>query len=869
MKYQIRHLVSGYFVLCCVSLGPVLTFCPRLSKLLHSFIARQIIKTGLFDPEFYNALHSESKASGYNGLLHFVAIGDKQGLLPSPVFDPSYYRVQASHFPLSSSCNSILHYALIGRYFGKSPSPHFDLKYYLKANPDVADSGMDPLVHFLRHGGSEGRNPSRLFDSAQYLSGHQQADRQKINPLVHFLTSNCAQDVSYGSLINGGDSSVKVLANLPPCSEWSQILANRPMVQHPLVDVIVPIYKNKSLTLRCIYSVLASNQLTPFELVVINDASPDEALVLSLRELAEQGLITLLENESNQGYVYSANLGMSLHPNRDIVQLNSDTEVFNDWLDRLRACAYHDKQTATVTPLSNNATICSYPVFNRDNVNPLELDYAELDNLTASVNIGSVVETPTGVGFCMYIRRNCIEIIGLYDQDSFGRGYGEENDFCQRAQKKGWRNLIACDVFVRHHGSASFQGDRADLVAHAMQMINKLHPNYHKDVSRFVSSDPMAQYRRRLDEARRNRQIMENNVLLLCHNLGGGTERFLREEANRLENDGYGVFIMRPYLDDSYVVTPSKTKDLINIPPSELDDSDLFLALIKELKIKEIQFHHILGLDVKVLGLLIRAAQESQIKIKVYIHDYLAICPRINLVDDSGIYCGEPPAEQCNVCLEHNGSRFGVLDIVEWRQQFYALFRVAVVIVVPDIDVSGRLKKYFTDIDFEVKAHELPESFPVVPKTRSINSEEKVKIVVIGAISQIKGFDVLIACAEDAQKRRLPLEFVVLGYTVNDAKAVEMGISVAGKYSEDDGLALLKEINPDAVFLPSVWPETYSYTLSLALKFGVPVFAFDLGAISSRLKALGEASNLISLSSLSKISELNDWVIKRCQNNVF
>lgn len=869
MEYQIRRLVSGYFVLCWVSLGRLLTISVRLSNLFHSFIARQIIKTGLFDPEFYDAQH-KSKASGYDGLFHFVAIGDRQGLLPSPVFDPSYYRSQASRLLLSSSCNSILHYILIGRHFGKSPSPHFDLKHYLKANPDVANSGMDPLLHFLRHGGGEGRNPSRLFDSAQYLSEHQEADRQKINPLVHFLTSNCTQDGSYSSLINGGDSSVTAgLLNLPPCSEWSQILVNRQNDQHPLVDVIVPVYKNKSLTLQCIYSVLASNQLTPFELIVINDASPEEDLVFCLKELALQGLITLLENEGNQGYVYSANRGMTLHSDRDVVQLNSDTEVFNDWLDRLRACAYQDNQTGTITPLSNNATICSYPAFNRDNVISLELTYPELDNLAASINSGASVETPTGVGFCMYIRRNCIEAIGIYDQDSFGRGYGEENDFCQRAQKRGWRNLIACDVFVRHYGSASFQGDRADLVAHAMQMINKLHPHYHKDVSWFVSSDPMAQYRRRLDEARRNRQVMENNVLLLSHNLGGGTERFVREEANRLENDGYGVFIMRPYLDDSYIVTPARTKDLINIPPFELDDCDRFLALTKELKIKDIQFHHMLGLDVKVVGLLIKAAQESQIKIKVYIHDYLAICPRINLVDDSSIYCGEPPAEQCNVCLRHNGSRFGVLDIVEWRQQFYALFRVAEVIVVPDIDVSKRLKKYFMDIDFEVKAHESPEDFPVNSITSCIHSEGKIKIVAIGAISQIKGFDVLLACAEDAQKRHLPLEFVVLGYTVNDAKAVEMGISVTGKYSEDDGLALLKEINPHAVFLPSVWPETYSYTLSLALKFGVPVFAFDLGAISSRLKVLGNASNLISLNSLSKISELNDWLIKKCQKNDF
>ncbi|PIQ13986.1 MAG: hypothetical protein COW70_01700 [Hydrogenophilales bacterium CG18_big_fil_WC_8_21_14_2_50_58_12] len=273
---------------------------------------------------------------------------------------------------------------------------------------------------------------------------------------------------------------------LPPCPEWNNIFSSSSPHQQVHVDVIVPVYKDKQLTLRCLYSVLAAKQQTAFELIVINDASPDGELVSCLQELKRQGLITLIENDVNKGYVYSANLGMSLHQDRDVVQLNSDAEVFGDWLDRMRNCAYQNGRVSTVTPLSNNATICSYPFFNRDNPEPLELKYEELDALASSVNKGKAVETPTGVGFCMYIRRECISEIGYYDRDSFGRGYGEENDFCQRAQKKDWINLICCNVFVLHHGSASFQGDRMALVTHAMQMINKLHPNYHKDVAQFV-----------------------------------------------------------------------------------------------------------------------------------------------------------------------------------------------------------------------------------------------------------------------------------------------------------------------------------------------------------------------------------------------
>ena len=56
----------------------------------------------------------------------------------------------------------------------------------------------------------------------------------------------------------------------------------------------------------------------------------------------------------------------------------------------------------------------------------------------------------------MYIRRAALADIGLFDAEAFGRGYGEENDFCLRASARGWRHLLACDTFVYHEGAVSF-----------------------------------------------------------------------------------------------------------------------------------------------------------------------------------------------------------------------------------------------------------------------------------------------------------------------------------------------------------------------------------------------------------------------------
>nr|WP_301340867.1 glycosyltransferase [Azospirillum brasilense] len=113
--------------------------------------------------------------------------------------------------------------------------------------------------------------------------------------------------------------------------------------------------------MACLRSVLAADDATPREVVVIDDASPDADLVGDLTALAEAGRITLLRNPRNLGFPATVNRGLALHPDRDAVLLNADTLVAGNWLERLRAAARSVPDVGTVTPLSNDATILSYP----------------------------------------------------------------------------------------------------------------------------------------------------------------------------------------------------------------------------------------------------------------------------------------------------------------------------------------------------------------------------------------------------------------------------------------------------------------------------------------------------------------------------
>ena len=107
-------------------------------------------------------------------------------------------------------------------------------------------------------------------------------------------------------------------------------------------------------------------------------------------------------------------------------------------------------------------------------------------------------DIPTAVGFCMYIRRELLDAIGLFDAETFGRGYGEENDFCMRAMKAGFRNVLCDDTFVAHAGSRSFASDTEALKARNSQLLFAKHPEYLGLVQRFIAADPIAPIRARI-----------------------------------------------------------------------------------------------------------------------------------------------------------------------------------------------------------------------------------------------------------------------------------------------------------------------------------------------------------------------------------
>lgn len=837
-----KRRAAGFVVAWLLGLLRCMSGMRALTCVERSLLKKLVIRSQLFDSDWYKANNPEAAVAAGDALDHYVARGDAEGRSPMPLFDPEYYRRAAGCGPCCP--NSLVHYFLVGQYRCVSPSQWFDVAYYLQTQKDVARQCHEPLLHYLRHGGREARSPHPQFDGEWYTRQHPEVRSQGINPLLHYLENGhrAASPTRYAQ-----DKQRRDDEGLCIEPDWQALRPLEPDGD-PVVDIIVPVYKNRELTLRSIARVLEGEYTVAAELVVVNDSSPDRALVEELEELAEAGFFTYLCNSENLGFVRTVNKAMRLHPDRDVVLLNADTEVYNNWLDRLYATASRDEAVATVTPLSNNATICSYPRFLHDNPYPLETPYDELDRMAAEWNRGVSVLAPTGVGFCMYIRRAALDDVGYFDEKAFGRGYGEENDFCQQAILRGWVNRIAGDVFVRHVGAASFLGEREKQVARGLEVIDKRHPGYRKEVDAFIHRDPLALPRQNLDLARLQGFIREENVLMICHSRGGGAEKHLEEDVAAARAQGKGVFTLRPAPEGTSELSLQHPDclELLNQPRLDLADCDRMVSILQRLGITEINEHGMVDFDPQAPVHLTRLVRALGVPLHLDIHDYKVICPRINLMDEAGMYCGEPDERTCNWCLASRKNSFGATDIGEWRRIHRQLLSQASAVVVPDEDVADRLRGYYADLAYTVVPHD--DDFPVsASRLPRLDGNGVLHVVIIGAISQIKGFDVLLACARHGRTENLPIRFTVLGHSLNDRQLVNEGVAVTGRYRDDEAEALLRSLDPGFVWLPSTWPETYSYTLSIALATNFPVAAFDIGAIATRLRRKDRGQYLMPL----------------------
>lgn len=740
--------------------------------------------------------------------------------------------------------------SLLGGVLAAHRSRLFDVDYYCWAYPQVTERHFaSPLLDYCRDGWRSGRVPNRLLDAVCDAD-----DPPATDPLV-------AHAGRFGAGVRPTPASV--LALMPVLRpERSRSEASAASIRRARamtapksqLAVVVPVYNHPELLPPLVASLL---EHTPPDvlLLFVENGSEDPRVRPALLRLkaAYPSRVQVECLDANVGFSGACNHGIRAAGQRDVILLNNDTVVSPRWSDALRLAAYGDDRIGSATAVSNNSGAVSVP---EHGYNEMPTGLSVADVARGWMHGPDVVfDWHTGHGFCMYLKRAMLDDVGLFDEAAFGKGYGEENDLCLRACRRGWAHRIVPRAFVWHLNAASFgSAEKPERVRKAGLILRARYPelttleaigprgwNAARPIFHLVASSIAAGPRPR-----------PRLLFVLSGILDGGTfyttsdlARSLKDsfESFLLVSDGCRMRMLDALRPDTAPLREHTLSDFVPLGThslAEYDDTLIDWAL--DLGIEIVHVRHLLRGSVGFIPRL----HSLRVPVVFSFHDYYAACPALKLLDSRHRFHPEGVADGETRFLDWTPQRPGgpLLDTgyaTDWKRRFetrIAPFCDAFVTTSPDArarlgDLLPVLRERIADFHVIPHGRDFPafESLSVPPPPG-----EPVRILVPGAFTPDKGAGIVEAMAEADGGRTVV--FHILGATHRSPEALARpGLVFHGPYRRSEFAARVREIRPSFAAVLSPWPETWCHTLTECWAAGVPVFAFDLGAPGERLRS--------------------------------
>lgn len=793
---------------------------------------KQIKKSGLFDFKYYQKNNSDVLMAGVDPLKHFIIEGWKEG---------------------------------------RNPSAEFDVNFYLSSYPDVASSGINPLLHYLKKGKKEGRkaNPAeqaiikvskmkRVISLGKYVKNNPHLINRfikeiQINGIRKTITKikNKSHKLETSMTAVQGSTDLKEILGL---FRESPNIPNLKVTKP--IDILIPVYDGKEYLIPLFQSIFTNTSL-PYRLVVCDDKSSD-ATVLPLLNTIKNSNPTvnmiILENAENLGFVKTVNKLAKLAENH-FVLLNTDTEVPPNWIERLMYPVFEMEKIASTTPFTNAGTICSFPNYLEDNPIFENMNVNEIDKQFQFVNFDkTTIELPTGVGFCMGVNKTLVDNIGMFDE-IFGKGYGEENDWCQRAIEQGYKNLHVTNLFVYHkHGGSFPNEEKQRLIQTNLRILNKKHPTYDEQVQSIVTKNELSLLREILEYKTKNNNL--SSVLIFDHNLSGGAHDYIEEDIIKRVSASQAVCLIRYdfNITKKYIVKLITNKQEIKLQTPDLNE---IIKFLKQMQFDEIFVNSLVMYpDIKnIIGLISDIKKHTSSKVIVPIHDFFPVCPSYTLLDETMTYCGVPnDDERCNQCLAKNKGEFKIFeketDIRKWRETWQKLFEQSDEILCFSHSSKTIFSKAYPNFDDKIQVfpHDISGRYTKIYKHD--NQNKQIRIGILGGINEAKGALVIQKLVKHIETNHLNAKVILIGQI--SIPITSPYFEVTGRYEKTKLAEIVKEKKITQFLIPSIWPETFSYTTDEIMQMGYPLIVFDLGAPAERVKNY-KLGKVIQIQKLSEV----------------
>nr|WP_250620460.1 glycosyltransferase [Bacillus subtilis] len=247
-------------------------------------------------------------------------------------------------------------------------------------------------------------------------------------------------------------------------------------------SIIVLTYNQLALTKQCLESIWKHTNNDCIEVIVIDNGSHD-----GTRDYLKQiTSIKAIFNKTNEGFAKACNQGLEVASGDNILFLNNDTVVTNQWLEPMIKLLYQDDKIGMVGPVSNYVSGPQQVPVNYTNVEEIE-DFSRLYCLQQRGRSKAVLRL---VGFCLLVKKKVLDEVGGFDERFVGGSF-EDDDLSLRVLQAGYQLKIALDSFVHHHGHATFTGN-PDLSINQLYEENRQRfiDKWKVDVTTFFDSQP-------------------------------------------------------------------------------------------------------------------------------------------------------------------------------------------------------------------------------------------------------------------------------------------------------------------------------------------------------------------------------------------
>ena len=217
-------------------------------------------------------------------------------------------------------------------------------------------------------------------------------------------------------------------------------------------SIIMLTHNQLHLTLDCVEG-LYRHTSAPFELICVDNGSRDGTVPYLQSLESWRDNVRLVINDSNLGFPKGVNQGLRIARGDYIVLLSNDVVVAPYWEERMRG---HLDRDPGLGIIGSSTNLCGNEAMIKETRYRSIEEMVQFAGAYTAAHHGEVEELPMLGFYCVMFRRGLLAEIGMLDE-RFSPGYFEDDDYCVRARRHGYKLVVARDVFVHHAHQGTFR----------------------------------------------------------------------------------------------------------------------------------------------------------------------------------------------------------------------------------------------------------------------------------------------------------------------------------------------------------------------------------------------------------------------------